>query len=78
MRDNASATAIEEALFTWGKGNTDYARAFFDFRELCWADLKPRSTLIVLGDARSNYYDPSAGGVRGTQPPREANLLAQS
>ncbi len=58
MRDNASATAIEEALFTWGKGNTDYARAFFDFRELCGADLKPRSTLIVLGDARSNYYDP--------------------
>lgn len=60
MRDKASDEAIEEALFTWGKGNTDYARAFFDFREQCGADLDPRTTLIVLGDARSNYYDPRA------------------
>lgn len=58
MRGLASDQAIEEALFTWGKGNTDYARAFFDFRELCGADLNPHATLIVLGDARSNYYDP--------------------
>ena len=60
MRGKASDEAIEEALFTWGKGNTDYARAFFDFREQCGADLNPRATLIVLGDARSNYYDPRA------------------
>lgn len=60
MRGKASDEAIEEALFTWGKGNTDYARAFFDFREQCGADLDPRATLIVLGDARSNYYDPRA------------------
>ncbi len=58
MRDRASDAAIEEALFTWGKGNTDYARAFQDFRELCGTDIDQRSTLIVLGDARSNYYDP--------------------
>ena len=61
MRDEASDAAIEEALFTWGKGNTDYARAFLDFRELCGADLNSRSTLIVLGDARNNYYDPRPG-----------------
>lgn len=60
MRGKASDEAIEEALFTWGKGNTDYARAFFDFRQLCGADLDSRATLIVLGDARSNYYDPRA------------------
>ena len=58
MRDQPSDAAIEEALFTWGKGNTDYARAFMDFRELCGMDLNPRSTLIVLGDGRNNYYDP--------------------
>jgi len=58
MRGKASEEAIEEALFTWGKGNTDYARAFFDFREQCGTDLNPHATLIVLGDARSNYYDP--------------------
>ena len=58
MRDQPSDAAIEEALFTWGKGNTDYARAFMDFRELCGMDLNQRSTLIVLGDGRNNYYDP--------------------
>ena len=58
MRDRATEIAIEEALFTWGKGNTDYARAFADFRELCGSDINQHSTLIVLGDARSNYYDP--------------------
>ena len=58
MRDRASDAAIEEALFRWGKGNTDYARAFLDFRELCGGDLNSRATLIVLGDARNNYYDP--------------------
>ena len=58
MRTSASDAAIEEALFTWGKGNTDYARSFLDFRTLCGGDLNARSTLIVLGDARNNYYDP--------------------
>lgn len=58
MRERPTEIAIEEALFTWGKGNTDYARAFADFRELCGSDINQHSTLIVLGDARSNYYDP--------------------
>ena len=58
MRGQASEAAIEEALFKWGKGNTDYARAFSDFRELCGRDIDQHATLIVLGDARSNYYDP--------------------
>lgn len=60
MRAKTSGAAIEEALFIWGKGNTDYARAFFDFRRLCGKDLNRRTTLIVLGDARNNYYDPRA------------------
>ena len=58
MRNHATDTAIEEALFTWGKGNTDYARAFLDFRKLCGGDLNQRSTMIVVGDGRNNYYDP--------------------
>ena len=60
MREHPTEIAIEEALFTWGKGNTDYARAFADFRELCGSDINQHSTLIVLGDGRSNYYDPRA------------------
>ena len=58
MRDQPTEVAIEEALFGWGKGNTDYARAFADFRDLCACDINQHATLIVLGDARCNYYDP--------------------
>lgn len=58
MRAQSTEIAIEEALFTWGKGNTDYARAFADFRDLCGTQIDKHATLIVLGDARSNYYDP--------------------
>ena len=58
MRDQRTEVAIEEALFGWGKGNTDYARAFADFRDLCACDINQHATLIVLGDARCNYYDP--------------------
>ncbi len=63
FRNKASEAAIEEALFDWGKGNTDYGRAFFDFRQLVGKDLNKRATVIVLGDARSNFYDPGVGVV---------------
>ena len=56
--------AIEEALFAWGKGATDYARAFRDFRELCGRGLNRRSTIIVLGDGRNNYFDPQTAVLR--------------
>ena len=56
----APEEALEQALFDWGKGTTDYARAFRDFRELCGKDLDSRSTLVVLGDGRNNYFDPQA------------------
>lgn len=55
----STEVAVNEALFTWGNGNTDYGRAFHDFRHLAGNDFTSRSTLIVLGDARSNYYDPA-------------------
>ena len=53
-----SEMAIEEALFQWGKGNTDYGRVLRGFRGMCSKELSPRSTLIVFGDARSNFYEP--------------------
>ena len=56
----APEEAVERALFEWGKGTTDYARAFRDFRELCGNDLDGRSTVVVLGDGRNNYFDPQA------------------
>jgi uncharacterized protein with von Willebrand factor type A (vWA) domain len=60
FKDKAMEPAIEEALFDWGKGNTDYGRAFADFREIAGRDVNQRSTVIILGDARNNYYEAHA------------------
>jgi uncharacterized protein len=49
--------AIEEVLFDLGKGNTDYGRALSDFRALALNDVTRRSTVIILGDGRNNFYD---------------------
>lgn len=56
--------AVEEAILAWGRGSTDYGRALLDLRELVHGDLDHRSTLIFLGDARSNYYDPHVDVLR--------------
>jgi len=58
FRTRAIDVAIEEALFDWGKGTTDYGRAWLDFRELALADVDHKSTVIVLGDGRGNFFNP--------------------
>ncbi len=58
FRGQTFERAVEEAMFDWGKGATDYGSALVDFRELTHQDLDHRSTLIFLGDARGNYFDP--------------------
>ena len=55
-----AARAVEEVLFDWGNGATDYGRAFLDFRELVGTKLDHKSTVVVLGDGRSNFYEPRA------------------
>jgi uncharacterized protein with von Willebrand factor type A (vWA) domain len=41
-------------------GYTDYGRVWLEFREEIAEDLGPRSTVIVLGDARTNGREPHA------------------
>ena len=41
-------------------GYTDYGRVWLELAELIEDDLAPRSTLIVLGDARTNGREPHA------------------
>ena len=41
-------------------GYTDYGRVWLELAELIEDDLDPRSTLIVLGDARTNGREPHA------------------
>ena len=59
-----AAPAVEEALFTWGKGTTDYGQALFEFRELAGRALDHRSVVIFLGDARGNYFPPRVDVMR--------------
>jgi uncharacterized protein len=65
FRRQGAERAVEEAILNWGRGSTDYGRALLDLRELVHGDLDHRSTLIFLGDARSNYYDPQVDVLRG-------------
>jgi uncharacterized protein with von Willebrand factor type A (vWA) domain len=64
QRAKGRDVAIETALFDWGKGTTDYGRAWLDFRTLVGKALGHRSTIIVLGDARNNFFDPGVDRFR--------------
>ena len=55
-----AASARHSSL--WGR--TDYGRAFVQFREKYPDALGPKSSLLVLGDARSNYTDPRIATLR--------------
>ncbi|MDZ4379813.1 MAG: VWA domain-containing protein [Parvibaculum sp.] len=50
--------ALVEVLRDFGGGSTDYGRAFEDFQALALDDIDHRTTVLILGDARSNYGDP--------------------
>ncbi|MBD3647269.1 MAG: VWA domain-containing protein, partial [Pseudomonadales bacterium] len=52
--------AIELSMNDYGKGSTDYGNAFKTFKELCLNDVDNRSTVIILGDSRNNYFDTGA------------------
>lgn len=52
--------AILRVLDRIGFRPTDYGQAFEDFREQFFDALDRRTTVIVLGDGRSNYGDPKA------------------
>ena len=41
-----------------GGGSTDYGQAFADLRDTHWDSIDRRTTVLVLGDGRSNYGDP--------------------
>jgi hypothetical protein len=50
--------AMLEALRQHGGGGTDYGQAFLDLQALAMDDIDHRTTVLILGDARSNYVDP--------------------
>ncbi|MCA1824677.1 MAG: VWA domain-containing protein [Frankia sp.] len=57
--DTAMTRLSREASVVWFDGHSDYGHAFEDFAER-WPDaLTPRTSLLVLGDARTNYRSPA-------------------
>jgi uncharacterized protein len=61
LRDRAGMAEAMRALGTGAgitrfDGHSDYGHAFADFWRRWGAEVTPRTTLIVLGDARNNYH----------------------
>ena len=50
--------AMENALKQYGGGSTDYGMSMMDLAEATLDAVDKKTTLMVLGDARSNYGDP--------------------
>ena len=59
----------------WGR--TNYGRALTRFAEEHGDALGPKSSLLILGDARSNYSDLALAGARRPRRPGAARVVAQ-
>ena len=65
LHAHAMPQAVEQAFFRWGAGTTDYGHCLVQLRGLIESDMNRRSSLIMLGDARSNYYPSRSSVFRG-------------
>lgn len=57
-RERKIDEALTKVLRDFGGGSTDYGQAFVDFERLALDDVDHRTTVLILGDARSNYGNP--------------------
>lgn len=53
-----------EAAVVWLDGHSDYGNAFTSFVERWPEAITPKTTVIVTGDARTNYHDPRVSALR--------------
>jgi len=58
LEDESAEVAIAGVLKTIGMRSTDYGQALQDFCDLHLNKLDAHTTVIILGDARTNYVDP--------------------
>jgi uncharacterized protein with von Willebrand factor type A (vWA) domain len=56
--------AMSEIMSKVGFGSSDYGRSFVDFEKGWIGTVTPKTTVIVLGDARTNNLDPRADILR--------------
>jgi len=64
FKDLSAEEAIAAALQKHGWGSTDYGRALADLEEMVLDDIDHRTTVLIVGDGRSNYGDPGVGHLR--------------
>ena len=66
-----------EADVVWVDGHSDYGHAFEVFWEKWGKDVGPKSTVLLLGDARNNYHAVAGLDDQGDAPQGAPRLLAQ-
>ncbi|WP_157157379.1 VWA domain-containing protein [Diaminobutyricimonas sp. LJ205] len=55
---------VDDPRIRSGHGNSDYGQVFEEFCEQHLAAVSPRTTVLILGDARSNGRPPCTGALR--------------
>ncbi|MBR0814846.1 VWA domain-containing protein [Bradyrhizobium diazoefficiens] len=64
LEKNSPEEAMAEIMSKVGFGSSDYGSSLVDFEKDFMSALTPQTTVIVLGDARSNNLDPRADILR--------------
>src|SRR5437660_11937824 len=64
LESKTAEEAMTEIMSKVGFGSSDYGGSFADFERQWMECVTPQTTVIVLGDARSNNLDPGADVVR--------------
>ncbi|MGJ4951547.1 vWA domain-containing protein [Bradyrhizobium sp. HKCCYLS20291] len=60
LEQKSAEEAMAEIMQKVGFGSSDYGSSLVDFEKQFMASVTPQTTVIVLGDARSNKLDPRA------------------
>jgi uncharacterized protein with von Willebrand factor type A (vWA) domain len=64
LESKSAEEAMRDIMSTVGFGSSDYGSSFADFERQWMESVTPQTTVIVLGDARSNNLDPGADILR--------------
>jgi uncharacterized protein len=64
LESRSPEEAMAEIMSKVGFGSSDYGNSFADFEKQWMGAITPQTTVIVLGDARSNNLDPRADILR--------------
>jgi uncharacterized protein len=67
LEDNDVKEAVKEVIKEVGQGSTDYGAALGTLQTDHWDTIDRRTTVIILGDGRSNYGNPRIDVMRELQ-----------